>query len=196
MNFAFYLAAAIAIIATFVAITRKNAIHALLYLILSLLAVAVVFYTIGAPFIAALEVIIYAGAIMVLFIFVLMMMNLGHRAAVIEGRSWTRGMWIGPSILALVLLGELIDLLSHSGNVVIAGPVEPKQVGIALFGPYLIGVELASVLLLSGLVGTYHVGWKEEGKKELERGASTDKGRADVSWDLIHAGSRRSDRAT
>jgi NADH-quinone oxidoreductase subunit J len=52
------------------AITRLNAMHALLYLMVSLLAVAVVFFTLGAPFVAALEVIIYAGAIMVLFIFV------------------------------------------------------------------------------------------------------------------------------
>ena len=54
--------------------------HALLYLIVSLLAVAVVFFTLGAPFVAALEVIIYAGAIMVLFVFVVMMLNLGQDA--------------------------------------------------------------------------------------------------------------------
>ena len=58
-------------------ITRLNAVHALLYLVVSLLAVAVAFYTMGAPLVAALEVIIYAGAIMVLFIFVVMMLNLG-----------------------------------------------------------------------------------------------------------------------
>ena len=61
----------------------SNAVHALLYLVVSLLAVAVVFFTLGAPFVAALEVIIYAGAIMVLFVFVVMMLNLGdarHRA--------------------------------------------------------------------------------------------------------------------
>ena len=64
--------------ATVMMITRLNAVHALLYLIVSLLAVAVVFYTLGAPFVAALEVIIYAGAIMVLFVFVVMMLNLGE----------------------------------------------------------------------------------------------------------------------
>ena len=71
--------------------------HALLYLIVSLLAVAVVFYTLGAPFIAALEVIIYAGAIMVLFVFVVMMLNLGdqdggNRTNVAETRDVDRAM--------------------------------------------------------------------------------------------------------
>ncbi|MEO8977379.1 MAG: NADH-quinone oxidoreductase subunit J, partial [Casimicrobiaceae bacterium] len=58
----FYIAAAIAIVATILAITRANPVHALLYLVVSLLAVAVIFFMLGAPFIAALEVIIYAGA--------------------------------------------------------------------------------------------------------------------------------------
>ena len=77
MEVAFYIAAIVAIVSTVLTITRLNAVHALLYLIVSLLAVAVVFYALGAPFVAALEVIIYAGAIMVLFVFVVMMLNLG-----------------------------------------------------------------------------------------------------------------------
>ncbi len=76
----FYVAGAVAIVSTLLTITRLNAVHALLYLIVSLLSVAIVFYTLGAPFVAALEVVIYAGAIMVLFIFVVMMLNLGERS--------------------------------------------------------------------------------------------------------------------
>ena len=78
MELAFYIAGAVAVIATLLMLTRANVVHALLYLIVSLLAVAVVFYTLGAPFVAALEVIVYAGAIMVLFVFVVMMLNLGE----------------------------------------------------------------------------------------------------------------------
>ena len=81
MEFTFYLSGAIAIAATLMVITGLSAVHALLYLIVSLLAVAIVFYVLGAPFAAALEVIIYAGAIMVLFVFVMMMLNLGKAAA-------------------------------------------------------------------------------------------------------------------
>jgi len=77
MNTIFYIAVAIAIVSSILAITNRNAIHALLYLIISLLSVSVVFYILGAPLIAALEVIVYAGAIMVLFIFVVMMLNIG-----------------------------------------------------------------------------------------------------------------------
>ena len=74
----FYVAATVALVATVLAMTRTNAIHALIYLIVSLLAVAVIFFLIGAPFAAALEIVIYAGAIMVLFVFVIMMLNLGE----------------------------------------------------------------------------------------------------------------------
>ena len=78
MNILFYLAALVAVVATAMVITRLNTVHALLYMIVSLLALALVFYTLGAPFVAALEIIIYAGAIMVLFVFVVMMLNLGE----------------------------------------------------------------------------------------------------------------------
>jgi len=76
MTIAFYVAAAVALIATFLVISRRSALHALLYLVTSLLAIAVVFFLLGATFAAALEVIIYAGAVMVLFLFVVMMLNL------------------------------------------------------------------------------------------------------------------------
>ncbi len=74
---AFYLAAAIALIASVRVITNANPVHALLYLVVSLLAVAMIFFALGAPFAAALEMIVYAGAIMVLFVFVVMILNLG-----------------------------------------------------------------------------------------------------------------------
>lgn len=155
----FYLSSAVAIAATLLMLTRLNAVHALLYLTVSFLAVAVVFYTLGAPFVAALEVIIYAGAIMVLFVFVLMMLNLGERGNAAE-RGWLRaGIWSGPAILATILVGELgYVLLAGVGRPSNAGVVGPEQVGLTLFGPYVLGVELASMLLLGGLVGAYHVG--------------------------------------
>src|ERR671924_2031066 len=140
MHAVFCIAAAVAIASTIMAITRLDAVHALLYLIVSLLAVAVVFFVLGAPFVAALEVIIYAGAIMVLFVFVVMMLNLGQ-AAVAQERQWLQPRtWIGPSILALILAAELLYLLSYPGSELTgARVVEPKEVGMALFGPYVMG---------------------------------------------------------
>jgi len=194
MEAVFYLAAAVAVVGTVVALTRLNAVHALLYLIVSLLGVAVVFYVMGAPFVAALEVIVYAGAIMVLFIFVVMMLNLGERATEIE-RTWLRpGMFIGPGVLAVILIGELVYLLAGTcGQNSAAGMVGPRDVGIALFGPYLIGVELASMLLLGGLVGAYHLGWgrPEAAGTESRHDIRADESRAVAGGDLVRAGADR-----
>jgi NADH-quinone oxidoreductase subunit J len=167
MQTAFYLAAAIAIAATAMVVTRRNVVHALLYLVLSLLAIAVVFFTLGAPFVAALEVIVYAGAIMVLFVFVVMMLNLGP-AAVAQEREWTRpGVWILPAILAAVLFGEVVFLLGGAGGPNAGGlEVTPAQVATALYGPYVLAVELASLLLLAGLIGAYHLGRRGKGSED------------------------------
>ncbi len=154
----FYTAATISLISTILSVTRYNAAHALIYLIISLLGSAIIFYLVGAPFAAALEILIYAGAIMVLFVFVIMMLNLGETGDDLEHRWLQPGMWIFPSILCLALLGEMIYILS-SGDRLLGGQViGPKTVGIELFGPYVLAVEIASMLLLAGLVGAYHLG--------------------------------------
>jgi len=159
MDWFFYIAATVSVLATVMVITRLNAVHALLYLIVSLLSVALIFFRLGAPFIAALEVIIYAGAIMVLFVFVIMMLNLGPRSTERES-SWLRPrMWLGPITLTIILLIELIYILGQSGgDPVVTGTIEAKQVGISLFGPYLLAAEMASMLLLAAVVGAYHLG--------------------------------------
>jgi NADH-quinone oxidoreductase subunit J len=162
MNIAFYLAAAVALVSTVMVITRLNAVHALLYMVLSLLSVAVIFYTLGAPFIAALEVITYAGAIMVLFVFVVMLLNLGPQTIATEQQWLKPRAWIVPGILALILLVELIILTSGTGTFLTGTEITPKQLSIVLFGTYLLGVELASMLLLVGLVGAYHLGRRME----------------------------------
>jgi NADH-quinone oxidoreductase subunit J len=166
MLIAFYLAGAVALAATALAISRRNAVHALLYLIVSLLSVAVDFYTLGAPFVAALEVIIYAGAIMVLFVFVVMLLNLGPPAEEQESRWLTPGIWIGPSLLAALLAAELVYLVLQRVPSPPTVEVSPQSVGALLFGPYVIGVELASFLLLAGLVGAYHLGRREPDGRE------------------------------
>jgi NADH-quinone oxidoreductase subunit J len=154
----FYITSAVAIFATVMMITRLNAVHGLLYLILSLLAVGVIFFLLGAHFAAVLEVIIYAGAIMVLFVFVIMMLNQGQKT-IEQERAWLQpGSWIGPSLLALILFVEMLVIIVVGGNAETGQVVNSKQVGIALFGPYLLAVELASMLLLAGLVGAYHLG--------------------------------------
>lgn len=183
MTAAFYIAAVVAVLATVMVIVATNAIHALLELVTSLLAVAIVFYVLGAPFAAALEVIVYAGAIMVLLVFVVMLLNLGEAAARQERQWLTPTIWIGPAILAAILLGELIYMLWQGGGLVQSGTlVTPRQVGALLFGPYLLAVELASLLLLAGLVAAYHLGREAEraSTRQLQEAAKEPQGEVTV----------------
>jgi NADH-quinone oxidoreductase subunit J len=166
----FYIAAAVALAATALVITRTNASHALIYLIVSLLSIAVIFYLLGAPFAAALEIVIYAGAIMVLFLFVIMMLNLG-RGSVEQERGWLHPrMWIGPGLLTLVLFLEMVYLIAGNSQGTSGVPVTPKIVGQTLFGPYLLAVELASMLLLAALIGAFHLGrrYMRDRREEIE----------------------------
>ena len=160
MEVSFYLTAAVTLASTLMVITRYNPVHALLYLVVSLLSLAMIFYMLGAAFAALLEIIIYAGAIMVLFIFVIMLLNLGAETAKQE-KAWLKPrVWVGPVILSLILLVELFLLINNNETPAYETQqaVEPKAVALALFQPYLIGVELAAMLLMAGVVGAAHIG--------------------------------------
>ena len=153
----FYTAAAVAVIATLAVVLQRNVVHALIYLILSLLAVAVMFYTLGAPFAAMLEAIVYAGAIMVLFLFVIMMLNLG-KTTLEQEREWMKPrVWAAPAVMAAVLLVHLIYVMAAYDVTVEPTVVGVVEVSTLLFGPYVLAVELASILLLAGLVAAYHL---------------------------------------
>ncbi len=171
MEAMFYIAAGVAILSTIMVITSYNMIHALIYLIVSFLAIAIVFFVLGAPFIAALEIIIYAGAIVVLVIFVIMMLNLRNET-VEQEKSWlTREIFIIPSILSTILLAELVYIIVKTGSetsaIIADATIGAKEVGKSLYGPYVIGVELSGILLMSGIVGAYHLGRQK--KKVVHR---------------------------
>ena len=156
MNWYFYISGVVAIIAALMVVTRANAMHALLYLVTLFLAIASIFWTLGAPFLAALQIIIYAGAIMVLFVFVVMMLNIPNEAQR-ERTSLRSLIWVLPAILVLILLIQFILAVGAHGAP--AGAViSAKAVGRSLFTEYVIGVELASLLLLAGLIAAFHFG--------------------------------------
>ena len=168
MSLLFYISSLVAIAATFMVITRYHPIHALLYLAVSFLAVAMIFLAVGAPFVAVLEIILYAGAIIVLLIFVVMMLNLGTDTAAQEKQWLQPKVWVGPSVLALILLIEMIGLLVKGGSANIQVPVvEIKRVSISLYREYVIAVELAGFLLMAGIVGAAHIG--KHKRKHLHR---------------------------
>jgi NADH-quinone oxidoreductase subunit J len=164
----FYISSFVAVLATIMVITRYHPIHALLYLVVSFLAVAMIFLSLGAPFVAVLEIIIYAGAIIVLFIFVVMMLNLGKDTALQE-KDWLRPkVWVIPSFLSLILLAEMVVLLLKGSAFSMQVPVvDPRKVSLSLYGKYIVAVELAGFLLMAGIVGAAHIG--KHTKKNLHR---------------------------
>ncbi|HET7314822.1 NADH-quinone oxidoreductase subunit J [Salinisphaera sp.] len=174
METTFFIAGIVALAATLRTITCAHSVHALLYLIVSLLAVAVDFYALGAPFAATLEVVVYAGAVMVLFVFVVMMLNLNQETVARE-RHWLRPkLWIGPGVFAAILLAAMIWAMTIGGAIgVIEGErLSAHAVGATLFGPYVLVTELAAFLLLAALVVAAHIGRDEgnEARRKAEHG--------------------------
>jgi NADH-quinone oxidoreductase subunit J len=152
MSVVFYISGAVAVVAAMLVVTRTNAMHALISLIVAFLAVSGVLWSLGAAFAAALQIVVYAGAIMVLFVFAVMLLNLDAKGERIE-RSWLGGMiWMIPAVLAAGMLGVFAYTFLKQSPASVSSIVEPQAVGKSLFSTYLIAVELASVLLLAGLV--------------------------------------------
>lgn len=154
----FYLFAVIAVVSSVLMITRKNPVYSVIYLVLTLFSIAAIFVLLQAHFLAALQVLVYAGAILVLFLFVIMLLNLGHEfEADVKPRLW----WVFGGGLGLVLLAELIvalrdvpldgetDLLTvwFEQKGVVAGVAEP------LFQNQVLAIEITGLLLLVAMVG-------------------------------------------
>lgn len=172
MIWPFYLMAVVAILSTIRVVTNTNPVHGLLNLVVSLLSVAGIFFIVGAPFAGALEIIVYAGAIMVLFVFVVMMLNLGSQTSEQEKKWLSPAAWAVPAVLAFLLGASVLWMLSLKAGVphppLGAQAVSAKQVGIALFGPYLLLVEVAALLLLAALVAAFHLGKRDPAQEETD----------------------------
>ncbi|UYH51214.1 NADH-quinone oxidoreductase subunit J [Candidatus Kirkpatrickella diaphorinae] len=163
MNYLLEIYGLVAICAAAMAVTRTIAVHGLLYMVVSLIALACVFDQLGAPLAAMLEIVVYAGAVMVLFIFVVMMVNLGQSDQQREKAWLAPHVWAGPGGLAALLMIVLVTSfhrMSAADRSVITDThvIGPDLVAHSLYRPYLLTVELASFLLLAGLVSAYHIG--------------------------------------
>jgi len=153
----FYILAAVTVIATVFAITERHTVHAIVYLVTSFFALAVIFYLLGAPLVAVFEVIIYAGAIMVLFLFVIMMLDLGHPEKV-RGpalRDWWPAMLLGGIILASTAVLVLVRAPAVAD---LAFPADIRSFSRVLFQKYGVAVEVVSMQLLFALVGALYLG--------------------------------------
>ncbi len=167
----FYILGAIAVIATLLAITRRNPVHAVIYLVNSFFALALLFYLLGAPLVAAWEVIIYAGAIMVLFLFIIMMLELAPGVEADRyGPNWVQ--WL-PILLLAGALGVCTLLLTGLDPTMDDGVprwyASPRDFGYALFKEYALAVEIVSFQLLFAAVGAFYVG-KPESKRKARGG--------------------------
>ena len=154
----FYILGFIMLIATLLCITRRNPVHAVVYLVVSFFALAMMFYLLGAPLVAAFEVIVYAGAIMVLFLFIIMMLGLAPQETP-EGPGWQR--WLPLALLSASLMACTLLLILQdpmAGKPIGEFYLAPQAVGEALFGRYALAVEVVSFQLLFATIGAYMLG--------------------------------------
>ncbi len=167
----FYILGAVAVLATAMAVTRRNPVHSVIYLVNSFFALALIFYLLGAPLVAAWEVIIYAGAIMVLFLFIIMMLELSPgEEADRQGPGplqWLPVLLLGGALLGCTLL--LLQLDPAGSQELPNWYASPRDFGYALFHDYALAVEIVSFQLLFAAVGAFYVG-RPASRKEQSGG--------------------------
>ncbi|MCB2190632.1 MAG: NADH-quinone oxidoreductase subunit J [Deltaproteobacteria bacterium] len=154
----FYLLAMVVLAATLLAVTSRNLMHAVVHLVISFVGTALLFYLLGAPLLAALEVIVYAGAIMVLFVFIVVTLAV----PVSGGEKWRYArQWLPAAVLSLVLLVIMAALIASdpvSGQGLTLASVSPQAFGEFVFRKYWLAVEIVSFLLFVALVGALYLG--------------------------------------
>lgn len=174
----FFIVAIIALVSAVLVITSENPVHSALWLILNLVSIAVLYYTLNAPFLMAVQLIVYAGAIVVLFVFVLMVLSTKGDAA---GRHPALA-WLKPASLAaaVVFLAGTVFALKNAPP---AGPSpagfvvgDPESIGRLLYRSYLLPFEATSILLLTALVGAMYLGRRGSDADTEETGLSTREG--------------------
>jgi NADH-quinone oxidoreductase subunit J len=164
-NLLFYSIALLIVVSTGLAVTRRNLVHAVIYLIMSFFGSAFVFYLFGAPFLAALMVIVYAGAIMILFLFIIMMLRVETPE---EQLFPARQMWPAVAVAAgYLVVGAFLAAYDPAAGAVL-GPAQTKP---AVFGAYVfrntwLAVEVTSLLLLVALIGALFIGKRPTHERE------------------------------
>lgn len=160
----FFILSIVVVVASLMVILQRNPIYSALYLVFTFFSMAGIFLLLGAEFIAAIQVIVYAGAIMVLFLFVIMMLSLEREEETPSQHPWQRRFAVIFGLILLITLGGAV----YSG-VLKVGPtkvaVQPaventKAVAALLFTDYLLPFEIASILLFVAIVGAVYLAKK------------------------------------
>jgi NADH-quinone oxidoreductase subunit J len=153
----FYFFAGLAVISAILVVTRRNAVQSAIFLVTALLATAGIFLTLNAEFLFIVQIILYAGGIMVLFVFVIMLVNLDVQLhQVMFNRQWLVGLVLAVALGGLSLAALLLSRESlYTLTVAPAAALEPntEQVAWGLFHPYMLAFEVASILLLVAMIG-------------------------------------------
>jgi NADH-quinone oxidoreductase subunit J len=166
--------AALAVVAAFNVILQRNPIYSAIGLIIVLCSLAALFLTLSAQFIAAMQIIVYAGAIMVLFVFVIMLLNVREEETRVDKQKYLK--WLAAPLF-LALLAEVMAVVRYvnlpsQGS--LAGTVDPRPLGTVediakgMFTDYVIPFEAASVLILMAIVGSMLLA-RRDNKEEVER---------------------------
>ena len=158
----FYYFAAASVASALLAVTRKNPVHSMLWVLALFMHVAGIFLLLSAEFLAAVQVIVYAGAILIFYLFVLMLLDLpGEEARPPFGAHWPFAAAAGLSFVVLAWLAQVESLDPTAAEVAAAAagteggsPLGSlADVGMALFGPFALPFEMASLILLAAIVG-------------------------------------------
>ncbi|HEY3053533.1 MAG TPA: NADH-quinone oxidoreductase subunit J, partial [Thermoanaerobaculia bacterium] len=149
----FFFFAAVAVIFALVVILHRNAVVGALSLVASFFALAVMYVLLEAPFLAALQVIVYAGAIMVLFLFVIMLLNLGHRTEEATRPVQQFLGFTGSAAFAITLIYYLVKYAAFRALPSTPFLSDARSIGVTLFEAYIFPFEMVSILLLAAIVG-------------------------------------------
>ena len=150
----FLVFAALALGSSIVVVAHRNPIYSTMSLVLTLFSVAVLFVMLGAPFIGVLQVLIYTGAIVVLFLFVIMLLNVGRQEPQIAGQgAQIAGALLGAVLFAILLGAALLRTAGRAPGPLTADMVSLPAFSQQLFHDYLLPFEIVGLLLLVAVVG-------------------------------------------
>ncbi len=157
LYYTFHYLAAASVASALLAVTRKNPVHSMLWVLALFLHVAGIFLLLGAEFLAAVQVIVYAGAILIFYLFVLMLLDLpGEEARPRFGKHWPFAAAVGLSFAGLAWLARNETFHPpRAGRTTVEGPPQGSlaDIGWELFGPFALPFEMASLVLLAAIVG-------------------------------------------
>jgi NADH-quinone oxidoreductase subunit J len=167
----FLILAGVAIVAAIMMVTSRNAVYSALWLVLNFSAIAIFYLLLNAPFIAMVQITVYAGAIMVLFLFVIMLLGaeqLRGVTAAIGGERWQQVLAVFSGLLLLGTMGILLfqGLGGGGGDTAVSINSSPAALGVRLFEVYTFPFELTGVLLLTAMIGVAIFSFKKK-KKEV-----------------------------